>query len=123
LEDTVVNNPGDMDMIALEGRLDESTAADLQRALCTLLETGYTRLIINCDKLDCINDTGIDVVLHALKKAQDLGGDIRLVCTDPDMKKALDEDGLSKILSVFVCDDDAIKSYLFDHPSSEDLST
>ncbi len=123
MEEPTVNNPGDMDMIALEGRLDEKTAPDLEKALCSLIETGHGRLIINCDKLDCISDTGIDVVLDALKKARDLGGDIRLVCTDPEMKQALDDDGLSKILSIFSCDDDAVKSFLLDYRLSTDLPT
>lgn len=122
MEEYVVNNPGDMEMISLEGRLDESTAADLKKALGSLIETGRSRFIINCDKLDCISDIGIDVVLDALKKAQDLGGDIRLVCSDTEMKQALEADGLSKILSIFICDDDAIKSFLFDYPKSPDLS-
>ena len=123
MSETIENNPGDMDMISIKGRLEEETSSDLEQAIDSLIDTGHYRLIINCEELDYISDSGIEVIEKAVKKVRDYGGDIRLVCPDEEMRLALEDEGLAKVLPIFSCNDDAIKSYLFFYPATPDLST
>ena len=52
--------------IALEGRLDITTAPDLEKALKDL--DGVTELIIDCEKLIYISSAGLRVLLISQKK-------------------------------------------------------
>jgi anti-anti-sigma factor len=124
LEETteiIQNNPGDMDIVALGGRLDDCTSAKLLEALNSLMETGRVRLIINCENLEYISDEGLTAFSEALKKAKDLGGNIKLVCTDPEMKTSINAEEVTQALTIYACDEDAIKSYLWDY-TPPDLS-
>ena len=54
-------------VIALEGRLDISTAPDLDKVVNNYLD-GVTELVFDLEKLDYISSVGLRVLLFAQKK-------------------------------------------------------
>ena len=106
------NDPRDMDLLALNGKLDSSTAPDLENALNSLLETENIHLIINCENLDYIDSYGFEVLFKALENCKKLGGDIKLVCSDTEMRETFDSTGITKYFAIYDNNDDAIKSNL-----------
>ncbi|MBQ8108918.1 MAG: STAS domain-containing protein [Clostridia bacterium] len=59
--------------IALEGRLDTTTAPDLEKEIKTGLD-GVTELIMDFGKLDYISSAGLRVLLSAQKLMSKQGG-------------------------------------------------
>jgi anti-sigma B factor antagonist len=106
------HNPKDMDVVHLGGRLDCNSAPDLEEALNNLIDTLHLNLVINCEKLEFMDSTGIKVILSALQKARNMDGDIRLTCLKPEVKEVISTDEPSNIIMFFDSEDDAIKSYL-----------
>jgi anti-sigma B factor antagonist len=110
--DTLQNNPKDMDVIHLGGKLDCNSAPDLEQALNNLIETLHIHLVINCEKLEFIDSSGFGVILSALQKARNVEGDIKLACLKPEIKEVVATDELSNVITFFDTEEDAIKSYL-----------
>ena len=55
--------------VALDGRLDTTTAPDLERVLSAQYD-GTGNLVIDCEKLSYISSAGLRVLLAAQKKTQ-----------------------------------------------------
>ena len=63
------NNAGTL-AVTLEGRLDTTTAPELESFLNTNLEN-VSALTINCEKLEYVSSAGLRVLLTAQKKMKD----------------------------------------------------
>ncbi|MBR5446054.1 MAG: STAS domain-containing protein [Clostridia bacterium] len=63
------NNAGTL-YVTLEGRLDTTTAPELESFLNTNLENA-SALTINCEKLEYVSSAGLRVLLTAQKKMKD----------------------------------------------------
>ena len=63
------NNAGTL-AVTLEGRLDTTTAPELESFLNTNLENA-SALTINCEKLEYVSSAGLRVLLTAQKKMKD----------------------------------------------------
>ena len=63
--------------IALDGRMDISTAPDLEREVSNL--EGVTRLILDFEKLIYISSAGLRVLLRAHKQMIKQGGSMKVI--------------------------------------------
>jgi len=55
-------------ILGIIGRLDTTNYGILENKLSTLIDTGKTRIIIDCSKMDYVSSSGLRVFLIALKK-------------------------------------------------------
>jgi len=77
--------------IALEGRLDSSTAPDLDRLLDRVLaRKGISRVVFDLGKLDYLSSAGIRCFIRARKAIEPGGGRIAIVNPTPAVQKVLD---------------------------------
>jgi anti-anti-sigma factor len=78
--------------IALEGRLDTVSAAELERRLELLLDGRYDRLILDLARLEFISSAGIRVLVQARKcmGAQDCGCAVVMVNAQPQILKVFE---------------------------------
>ena len=84
--------------LALEGRLDTTTAPALEEELRTSLE-GVTELVLDFDKLEYISSAGLRVLLSAQKQMNRQGKmTIRRVCAD--IMEVFEITGFVDILSI-----------------------
>ncbi|MBQ0110975.1 MAG: STAS domain-containing protein [Oscillospiraceae bacterium] len=90
-----IQNGNDLTM-ALEGRLDTTTAPQLEAEITAL--TGEENLVMDFDKLEYISSAGLRVILAAQKKLGAGNMVIRNVCDD--IKEVFDITGFSDILTV-----------------------
>ena len=68
----IKNQNGGSLTIALEGRLDTTTAPDLEREIMSSLD-GVTELVMDLEKLTYISSAGLRVLLLAQKKMNKQG--------------------------------------------------
>lgn len=72
---------GNVHILGLKGRLDASSAPELQERLATLIEGGETRFLLDCADLDYLSSVGVRVLLGAAHELAGRGG--RIACCSP----------------------------------------
>ena len=84
--------------VALEGRLDTTTAPDLEKELKTGLD-GVNELIMDFSKLDYISSAGLRVLLSAHKQMSKLGG-MKVTNVNEMVMEVFEVTGFSDILTI-----------------------
>ena len=84
--------------VALEGRLDTTTAPELEAALSTALE-GVEKLTMDFERLEYISSAGLRVLLSAQKRMMKQGG-MKVVHVNETIMEIFEVTGFSDILTV-----------------------
>ena len=84
--------------IALEGRLDTTTAPDLENELKASLN-GVTELILDFEKLDYISSAGLRVLLSA-QKIMTKQGSMKIIHVNDVINEIFEVTGFSDILTI-----------------------
>ena len=92
-------------VISLVGNLlGENTNAPVMELLKQNIETGSTKVVFNLSEMKFINSTGLGMLMTALTKSRNAGGDLALSGVPDQMKKLLQ---MTKLETVFtVCEDE-----------------
>jgi anti-sigma B factor antagonist len=101
-----------VDLVAVSGRVDSSTAPQLENALQKIIASGRYRIVVDLTGVDFISSAGIRVLLSALKQTRRFNrGDVRLAGLGTKVKKAFDLAGLLSLFQVFESSVDAVGSF------------
>lgn len=92
------NQDGDSLAISLEGRLDTTTAPELEEVVKTNLE-GISTLTVDMEKLEYISSAGLRVLLSA-QKVMNKQGSMTIKNASEDVKEIFDVTGFSDILNI-----------------------
>lgn len=84
--------------IALEGRLDTTTAPDLEKELKSSLD-GVTELVLDLEKLDYISSAGLRVLLSA-QKIMNKQGAMKVIHVNDMVNEVFEVTGFSDILNI-----------------------
>lgn len=99
-------------LLAVEGRIDSSTSAALEKKLIALIDTDRVKdVIMDFSAMDYISSAGLRVLLMAAKKAGKLGGKVVLVGLNSNVKEVFDISGFSNIFSIFASQEEAVRSF------------
>ena len=88
---------GSVMTIALEGRLDTTTAPELQKEISTL--GNVSELILDFEKLAYISSAGLRVLMVAHKGMSDKDG-LKIVNVNDDVKEVFEITGFDSILNI-----------------------
>ena len=69
-------------------------------AAVAMLEAGHTRLVVDVEKVEFLDSTGLGVLVGALKKVRADGGTLDIVCTQERILKIFDITGLDKVFGL-----------------------
>jgi anti-sigma B factor antagonist len=91
-------------VISLVGNLlGENTNAPVMELLKQNIENGTIKVVFNLSEMKFINSTGLGMLMTALTKSRNAGGDLALSGVPDQMKKLLQ---MTKLETVFtVCED------------------
>lgn len=92
------NRNGDSLILALEGRLDTSTAPELEAALKKTMP-GIDELIFDLEKLDYISSAGLRVLLSAHKVMAQKGG-MKVIRANEIVMEVFEVTGFADILTI-----------------------
>lgn len=92
------NQDGEKLTVGLEGRLDTTTAPELENELKTALN-GITDLILDFEKLEYISSAGLRVLLST-QKTMNTQGDMKLVKVGDAISEIFEVTGFSDILNI-----------------------
>jgi anti-sigma B factor antagonist len=90
------------------GELDVATAPRLREQLLAAITSGGPRLILDLGDVDFLDSTGLGVIVGLLKRARTLGGDLRLVCPSPAIRKVFEITALDRTMPLADTVDEAL---------------
>ena len=97
-------------VVTLRGEIDVYTAPRLRQTLIDLVEGGATHIVVDMEKVDFLDSTGLGVLVGGLKRVRDKDGSMRLVATQDRILKIFDITGLSKVFPIHGSLDEALGS-------------
>jgi anti-sigma B factor antagonist len=101
-----------VDLVEIDGRIDSSTAPQLEQALSNIIKEGRYRIVVDMSETDFMSSAGLRALLSALKQVRRFNrGDVRLANLPDKIKKAFDLAGLLEVFKVFDNSVDAVGSF------------
>ena len=101
-------NKDGIEVIDVAGTIDIYTAPRLRELLIDLVSTNSYQLIINLDKVEFLDSTGLGVLVGGLKRVRAHDGSLDLVCTQERILKIFRITGLTKVFGIHETVDQAI---------------
>lgn len=102
---------GQFTVVEVGGEVDVYTAPRLREAVVSAIDAGNVKLVIDVDRVDFLDSTGVGVLVGALKKVRGEGGTLDIVCTQPRLLKIFDITGLDKVFGLHASVPEAIGSH------------
>jgi anti-sigma B factor antagonist len=100
----------DRTVIEVSGEIDVYTAPRLREALISLVDAGNFRLIVDMERVEFLDSTGLGVLVGGLKRVRAHDGSIDLVCTQGRILRIFRITGLSKVFDIYDSVDEALAS-------------
>ena len=95
-------------VLALTGRVDTTTAADLELAINQQIELGNRKILINFSGVTYISSGGLRVLLATAKKLRTVEDRYALCCLCAEVHKVLKLSGFTTIFSIYTSEGEAI---------------
>jgi anti-sigma B factor antagonist len=99
-----------IEIVEVEGEIDVYTAPRLRELLIELVNTGFYQLVVNMEKVEFLDSTGLGVLVGGLKRVRAHDGSLDLVCTQERILKIFRITGLTKVFGIHDSVDEAIKA-------------
>jgi len=87
-------------VVAVGGEIDVYTAPKLRDKITELVNAGQHSLIIDMEKVDFLDSTGLGVLVGGLKKVRAQDGTMALVCSQDRLLKIFRITGLAKVFTI-----------------------
>lgn len=102
---------GAVSVVAVSGRVDSSTAPDLESALKKLVEAEKTQIVLDLLDVEYMSSAGLRAMVSTLKAVKRVNGDLRVANPSARVDEVLRLAGLSSIFSIYRTRDEAIQSF------------
>src|SRR5881628_680742 len=96
-------------VLAVRGEIDVYTAPRLRQAIVDLVDAGSTSIVVDMEKVDFLDSTGLGVLVEGLKRVRTRGGDLSIVVTQDKILKIFEITGLNKAFPIYGSLEDALK--------------
>ena len=106
--DLETSKQGETNVVSLRGEIDVYTAPRLRQALIDLVEGGAKDIVVDMDRVDFLDSTGLGVLVGGLKRVKSNEGEMKLVVTQDRIMKIFDITGLAKVFPMFGSLDEAL---------------
>jgi anti-sigma B factor antagonist len=93
-----VSELGRWAVVRLHGDVDIATAPKVREQLIALMTDRTPWVVLDLDGVGFLDSTGLGVVVGVLKRARTLGGDLRLVCSQPTVRRVFEITALDRTL-------------------------
>ena len=89
-----------IEVVDVGGEIDIYTAPRLRELLIDLVSKNKYHLVINMDKVEFLDSTGLGVLVGGLKRVRAHDGSLDLVCTQERILKIFRITGLTKVFGI-----------------------
>jgi anti-sigma B factor antagonist len=92
-------------VVAVAGEIDVYTAPRLRDRITELVSDGQYHLVIDMEKVDFLDSTGLGVLVGGLKKVRTHDGSMELICSQDRLLKIFRITGLAKVFTIHPSED------------------
>ena len=85
-------------IVSLNGRLDGTTAPDLEARVFGIVERGDVRVVLDCSELSYVSSSGLRVLLMCARKCQQASGKLALAALQAECLSVLEMSGFLRII-------------------------
>src|SRR5215218_8343738 len=97
-------------VLDVAGEMDVYTAPKLGTQLVELVSDGSYHIVVDLEKVDFLDSTGLGVLVGGLKRVRNHDGSLQLVCTQEKILKIFRITGLTKVFPIHSSVSDAISA-------------
>src|SRR5436853_6000600 len=101
---------GGRTVIEVAGEIDVYTAPKLREKIAALVDEGVYDLVIDLERVEFLDSTGLGVLVGGLKRVRTHDGSLSLVCTQERLLKIFRSTGLTKVFGIHETVDGAIEA-------------
>src|SRR5271167_2940350 len=112
-----------IEVVDVGGEIDIYTAPRLRELLIDLVSKNNYQLVVNMDKVEFLDSTGLGVLVGGLKRVRAHDGSLDLVCTRERILKIFRITGLTKVFSIHETVDQAIAAMKGDDGAGKERVT
>jgi anti-sigma B factor antagonist len=87
-------------VIAVTGEVDVATAPQLRECLHRVIAQGDATVVLDLLGVTFLDSTALGVLVGALKRCRELGGDLHVVLADPRIMKIFEITGLTNVFTI-----------------------
>jgi anti-sigma B factor antagonist len=87
-------------LLTLRGEIDVYTAPRLRQAIIDLVDGGATHIVVDMEKVDFLDSTGLGVLVGGLKRVRMHEGTLAIVTSQDKILKIFDITGLNKVFPI-----------------------
>lgn len=91
------------------GELDHHTAELLSGPMADAMDAGISRLVVDCGSLAFCDSTGLNVLLGARLRAEQMGGGVHLAAMQPTVARVFEITGAEAVFSLHDTLDQALQ--------------
>ena len=91
----------DVLIISADGGIDKQTSKEFVNQLLKLIESGVTKIIVDCQKLTYISSWGLGVLLRLHERAKTAGGEVKIANVHSRIVSVLNVTHLNKIFGIY----------------------
>lgn len=91
---------GALPVVAVTGEIDVATAPQLRECLHRVIADGGSTIVLDILGVTFLDSTALGVLVGALKRCRELGGDLHVVVADPRIVKIFEITGLTNVFTI-----------------------
>lgn len=88
-------------IVELQGEMDVYTTPQAKDVMLSLVEKGYHHLIVDLQRAEYLDSTGLGMLVGTLKRLREQGGDLHLVAPSARVRRLLE---ITRLVNVFPID-------------------
>jgi anti-sigma B factor antagonist len=97
-------------VMSLAGSFDALTAGQVRDTIERQFDEG-PQIVLDLSRVLFMSSSGVRVLLEMLKRAREMGGDLRLACAQPVVQRTLEIAGLVRIVKAYASLEEAVDSF------------
>ena len=90
----------DRTVVTVGGEIDVYTAPKLRDKITELVNAGHHDLLVDMEKVEFLDSTGLGVLVGGLKKVRAQQGSMELICSQDRLLKIFRITGLAKVFTI-----------------------
>ena len=90
-----------VDLITLSGRVDSSTAPDLEETLEDRIDKGRYNLVLDLSDVNYLSSAGLRALVSALRTCKKKGGDVRIANPSERVSEVMSLAGLDSLFTMY----------------------
>ena len=99
---------GGASVLTLRGEIDVYTAPRLRQAIVDLVDAGTSHIVVDMEKVDFLDSTGLGVLVDGMKRVKSREGTLGIVATQDKILKIFDITGLNRAFAIHASVDEAV---------------